>query len=251
MVQPAGPFQMSGPQVESLVLKCRIGPDKPKRQEDLDGEDSDQRPRWDRHAALSRAARGWHVIAMVVDGGLRASRRRSLNRMPGCCELPGIPRRPSAGDQLQAPAAMASDRDPERMLSVGRVGEGIPAGLWLCRSPIGRTCLRLGGTRGVTLALPPATRTLYIRRHMLWRNSPGYRDIAYEKVQFITRARGLFTEVPGKLGQVAMGPAGQAAEVGKVYRVHCRACTNKRSLFDFAGVAHNDRVLLASGQRCR
>ena len=83
---------------------------------------------------------------------------------------------------------------------------------------------------------------------MLWRNSPGYGDIAYEKVQFITRARGLFTEVPGNPRKVAMVPAGQAGEVGKVYRVHCRACTDKRSLFNFADVAHNDEVLLASGQ---
>jgi hypothetical protein len=178
------------------------------------------------------------------------SRQRSLNGMPGCCELPGIPRRPFAGDQLQAPAAMASERDLKPMLAVGQVGEGIPVGPWLCRSPIGRTCLRLEGTRESPW-LPPATRTLYIRRHILWRNSPGYRDIAYEKVQFITRARGPFTEVPGYPGKVATVPAGQAREAGKVYRVHCRAYTKKRSVFHFADVAHNDRVLLTGRQGWR
>ena len=44
VVQPPGPFQVPGPQVQALILECRVGPGQPERQDGLDGQDRDQRP---------------------------------------------------------------------------------------------------------------------------------------------------------------------------------------------------------------
>ena len=58
LVQPPRPFQMPGPQIEGLVLKCCVGPDEPKRQPGLDSEHHEQWPAEDRLAALIRPSQG-------------------------------------------------------------------------------------------------------------------------------------------------------------------------------------------------
>ena len=81
LVQPPGPFQMAGPQIEGLVLKCRVGPDEPKRQPGLDGEHREQRPRaiaWLHSAGRPSHARRGHAWPLWF--GATTDDRRSGDR---------------------------------------------------------------------------------------------------------------------------------------------------------------------------
>ena len=58
VVQPVGPFQVSGPQIQGLVLECRVGSQQTKGQNDLDREDHEQRPPPDGQAVPARTGDG-------------------------------------------------------------------------------------------------------------------------------------------------------------------------------------------------
>ena len=117
LVQPPRPFQMAGPQIEGLVLKCCVGPDEPKRQPGLDSEHHEQWPAEDRLAALIRPSQG-----AAPDRGpagkfrceddprnRRADGQLKVSQMPDRSHVPGISRRLAAADQYHARAAMTSD----------------------------------------------------------------------------------------------------------------------------------------------
>ncbi len=93
-VQPAGPLQVPGPQVQGLVLVRRVGPDQPEGQQGLDDQDRQQRPPAGDAppGGPARAAR----LGPVAHQRSRRRLRRRRELLPGCdrgdARLHGRPR---------------------------------------------------------------------------------------------------------------------------------------------------------------